>query len=105
MIDDSPGKPIQIWNMIGRRPILASGNSNGDPQMLVFAGGLSLPTLRLLIVHDDADRAFDYIASANFASQPNVIVMILVVAVIGLVMLMLIAGELGKHATAQTAES
>jgi phosphoglycolate phosphatase-like HAD superfamily hydrolase len=65
VIDDGPGKPIQIWNVIGRRPILAAGNSNGDLEMLTFAGGPSLPALRLLLVHDDADREFDYIAGAE----------------------------------------
>jgi hypothetical protein len=65
VIDDGPGKPIQIWNLIGRRPILAAGNSNGDLQMLSFAGGKSLPALRLLVVHDDADREFDYEAGAE----------------------------------------
>ena len=64
VVDDGPGKPIQIWNVIGRRPILAAGNSNGDLPMLVFAGGVSLPALRLLVVHDDADREFDYVAGA-----------------------------------------
>jgi len=65
VIDDGPGKPIQIWNIIGRRPILAAGNSNGDQQMLNFAGGSSLPALRLLVVHDDAQREFDYDAGAE----------------------------------------
>ena len=65
VIDDGPGKPIQIWNLIGRRPILAAGNSNGDLQMLSFAGGKSLPALRLLVVHDDADREFEYEAGAE----------------------------------------
>jgi phosphoglycolate phosphatase-like HAD superfamily hydrolase len=65
VIDDGPGKPIQIWNVIGRRPILAAGNSNGDLQMLAFAGGASLSALRLLVVHDDAEREFDYVAGAE----------------------------------------
>jgi len=65
VIDDGPGKPIQIWNVIGRRPILAAGNSNGDLPMLAFAGGPSLPALRILVVHDDADREFDYVAGAE----------------------------------------
>ena len=47
VVDDGPGKPIQIWNVIGRRPILAAGNSNGDLQMMKFAGGPSSPALRL----------------------------------------------------------
>jgi phosphoglycolate phosphatase-like HAD superfamily hydrolase len=65
VIDDGPGKPVQIWNVIGRRPILAAGNSNGDLPMLAFAGGTSLPALRLLVIHDDADREFDYVAGAE----------------------------------------
>jgi hypothetical protein len=65
VIDDGPGKPVQIWNVIGRRPILAAGNSNGDLPMLAFAGGASLPALRLLVVHDDGDREFDYVAGAE----------------------------------------
>jgi phosphoserine phosphatase len=67
VIDDGPGKPIQIWNVIGRRPILAAGNSNGDLQMMKFAGGASLPALRLLVIHDDAEREFDYVAGAEKA--------------------------------------
>ena len=65
VIDDGPGKPVQIWNIIGRRPILAAGNSNGDLQMLNFAGGNSLPALRLLVVHDDQQREFNYLAGAE----------------------------------------
>jgi phosphoserine phosphatase len=65
VIDDGPGKRIQIWHVIGRRPILAAGNSNGDLPMLLFAGGPSLPALRILVVHDDADREFDYVAGAE----------------------------------------
>ena len=65
VVNDGPGKPIQIWNVIGRRPILAAGNSNGDLEMLAFAGGPSLPALRLLVVHDDRDREFDYVAGAE----------------------------------------
>jgi len=65
VIDDGPGKPVQIWNVIGRRPILVAGNSNGDLPMMTFAGGPSLPALQLLVVHDDAEREFDYVAGAE----------------------------------------
>ena len=65
VVDDGPGKIIQIWNIIGQRPIIAAGNSNGDLQMLTFAGGSSLPALRLLVAHDDAEREFDYQAGAE----------------------------------------
>ncbi len=67
VIDDGPGKPVQIWNLTGRRPILSAGNSNGDLPMLAFTGGASLPGLRLLVLHDDAEREFDYVAGAEEA--------------------------------------
>ena len=65
--DDGPTKPTRIWSRIGRRPILAGGNSNGDIQMLRFARGPGRPALRLLVLHDDAEREFDYTAGAEDA--------------------------------------
>ncbi|MCB9162414.1 MAG: haloacid dehalogenase-like hydrolase [Caldilineaceae bacterium] len=65
VVDDGPAKPLQIWNVVGRRPILAAGNSNGDLEMLSFTGGPSGPALRLLVVHDDGEREFDYVAGAE----------------------------------------
>ena len=61
-LDDGPMKPVRLWSRIGRRPILAAGNSNGDIEMLEFTSGM-----RLLILHDDADREFDYTAGAEKA--------------------------------------
>jgi hypothetical protein len=63
--DDGPTKPVRIWSRVGRRPILAGGNSNGDLPMLEFAGGPSRPGLRLLVLHDDPEREFDYVAGAE----------------------------------------
>ena len=63
--DDGPTKPVRIWSRIGRRPILTGGNSNGDVPMLEFAGGPTRPALRLLLLHDDAEREFDYVAGAE----------------------------------------
>ena len=37
VLDDGPAKPTRIWSRVGRRPILAAGNSNGDIEMLRFA--------------------------------------------------------------------
>lgn len=51
--DDGEEKPIRIWSRIGRRPLFAAGNSNGDMAMLDFARGGSQPGLALLIHHDD----------------------------------------------------
>lgn len=65
--DDGPEKPIRIWSRVGRRPILAVGNSNGDIPMLSFAGGPRRPALRLLLNHDDAEREFDYAKGAEKA--------------------------------------
>lgn len=59
-LDDGPIKPVRIWGRAGRRPIFAAGNSNGDIEMLEFTRGL-----RLLVLHDDADREFDYTAGAE----------------------------------------
>ena len=39
-LDDGPMKPVRLWSRIGRRPILAAGNSNGDIEMLEFTRGL-----------------------------------------------------------------
>ncbi|MDT5007053.1 MAG: hypothetical protein QOJ24_4229 [Mycobacterium sp.] len=61
-LDDGPVKPTRLWSRIGRRPILAAGNSNGDIEMLEFTRGL-----RLLVLHDDAEREFDYTAGAERA--------------------------------------
>ncbi len=65
VFDDGPVKPVRIWSRIGRRPILAGGNSNGDIQMLKYAGGEGRPALRLLVLHDDDEREFDYTAGAE----------------------------------------
>jgi hypothetical protein len=43
--DDGPVEPVRIWSRIGKRPILAAGNSNGDMPMLRYAGGKDRPAL------------------------------------------------------------
>jgi haloacid dehalogenase-like hydrolase len=68
-LDDGPQKPIRIWSRVGRRPLLAAGNSNGDIQMLEFTRHQDKPFLRLLVLHDDADREFDYTAGAEQALE------------------------------------
>jgi hypothetical protein len=65
--DDGTEKPVRIWSRVGRRPILAVGNSNGDLPMLGFADTPGKAPLRMLILHDDADREFDYVAGAEDA--------------------------------------
>ncbi len=69
VFDDGPEKPVRIWNRIGRRPILSAGNSNGDDEMLMYSGRPGEAALRLLILHDDAEREFDYTAGAERALE------------------------------------
>jgi phosphoserine phosphatase len=69
VFDDGPVKPVRIWSRIGRRPILAAGNSNGDIPMLRYAGGPSRPALRLLVLHDDDEREFAYTGGAEQALE------------------------------------
>jgi phosphoserine phosphatase len=64
-LDDGPMKPVRLWSRIGRRPIFAAGNSNGDIEMLEFTHASSGPSFELLVLHDDADREFDYTAGAD----------------------------------------
>ncbi|MUL45814.1 haloacid dehalogenase-like hydrolase [Mycobacterium sp. CBMA293] len=61
-LDDGPIKPVRIWGRIGRRPIFAAGNSNGDIEMLQYTKGF-----QLLVQHDDTDREFAYAAGAERA--------------------------------------
>jgi phosphoserine phosphatase len=68
-LDDGPEKPVRIWNRIGRRPLLAAGNSNGDVPMLEFTDHADRATLRLLVLHDDAEREFAYTSGAETALQ------------------------------------
>ncbi len=68
IFDDGPVKPIRIWSRIGRRPLIAVGNANGDIPFLRFAGG-EAPALRMLVLHDDAEREFDYTAGAEQALE------------------------------------
>ena len=59
-IDDKEGKPVGIMRHIGKRPILAGGNSDGDFAMLEWTTAGDGARLGLLIHHTDADREFAY---------------------------------------------
>ena len=59
-IDDGPGKPVGINQFIGRRPILAFGNSDGDLQMLEWTAAGPGARLMLLVHHTDAVREYAY---------------------------------------------
>lgn len=59
-VDDKAGKPVGINRKIGRRPILASGNSDGDYEMLQWTSAGDGPRLSILLHHTDADREWAY---------------------------------------------
>jgi phosphoserine phosphatase len=59
-IDDHAGKPENIELQIGRRPLIAVGNSDGDLEMLQYSASSTRPSLQLLVHHDDAAREYAY---------------------------------------------
>ena len=59
-IDDKAGKPLAINKFIGRRPIAAFGNSDGDFEMLEWTTAGAGPRLAAIVHHDDASREFAY---------------------------------------------
>jgi hypothetical protein len=59
-IDDKAGKPAGIQQHIGRRPILAFGNSDGDYQMLEWTTAGAGKRLGLILHHDDGEREYAY---------------------------------------------
>ncbi len=60
LIDDGPGKPVGIERFIGRRPIFAFGNSDGDQQMLEWVASGDGARFAGLVHHTDADREWSY---------------------------------------------
>ena len=59
-VDDGPGKPVGINRFIGRRPIFAFGNSDGDWQMLQWTAAGSGARFAGIVHHTDADREYAY---------------------------------------------
>jgi phosphoglycolate phosphatase-like HAD superfamily hydrolase len=59
-IDDKEGKPIAIQKFIGRRPVAAFGNSDGDLQMLQWTCDASGPRFCLYLHHTDGEREWAY---------------------------------------------
>jgi hypothetical protein len=60
LVDDGAGKPLGIQRFIGRRPIFAFGNSDGDQQMLEWTAAGDGPRFMGLVYHTDAEREFAY---------------------------------------------
>ena len=65
-IDDGPGKPVAINKFIGRRPIAAFGNSDGDLQMLQYVTAEGGRRFGLIVHHDDAAREVAYDRKSPF---------------------------------------
>ncbi len=65
-IDDKAGKPVGIHRLIGRRPILAVGNSDGDYEMLEYTTAGSGPRLGLIVHHTDGEREVAYDRASAF---------------------------------------
>ncbi|MGD1111342.1 MAG: HAD family hydrolase [Mycobacterium sp.] len=63
--NEGSAKVANIQTQLGRRPILAAGNSGGDREMLEWAQATGSPGLALLIDHDDAEREFHYTGTAQ----------------------------------------
>jgi phosphoglycolate phosphatase-like HAD superfamily hydrolase len=59
-VNDGPGKPVGIARLIGRRPIAAFGNSDGDFQMIEWTTAGEGPRFGLFVHHDDAEREWAY---------------------------------------------
>jgi phosphoglycolate phosphatase-like HAD superfamily hydrolase len=59
-IDDKVGKPMGIHKFIGRRPIMAFGNSDGDFEMLEWTTAAKGPRFGLIVHHTDAEREYAY---------------------------------------------
>ena len=60
LVDDKAGKPVGIHQVIGRRPIAAFGNSDGDFEMLEWVTSGSGPRFGLIVHHTDAEREWAY---------------------------------------------
>jgi hypothetical protein len=70
-IDDKAGKPVGINKFIGRRPIFAFGNSDGDLQMLQWTAAGDGPRFMGLIHHTDAQREYAYNQLSSFGRLDN----------------------------------
>jgi len=60
LMNDGPGKPVGISRFLGRRPVAAFGNSDGDYQMLEYTTGGPGRRLGVIVHHDDAAREYAY---------------------------------------------
>ena len=69
--NEGAAKVSNIQGQLGRRPLLVAGNSGGDREMLEWAAAGSGPSLALLVNHDDAEREFAYVSTAETFAEPE----------------------------------
>lgn len=67
-IDDKEGKPEGIQRYIGRKPVFAGGNSDGDLQMLRWAASNDLKSFQLYVHHTDSTREWAYDRNSHFGT-------------------------------------
>jgi hypothetical protein len=58
--NEREGKVLNVYDVVGRKPLFAAGNSDGDYHMLKWTTSGEDPGLAVLVLHDDAEREFDY---------------------------------------------
>ena len=69
-VDDKAGKPVGIWQFIGRRPIACFGNSDGDQAMLQYTTiDNPRPSFGLIVHHTDGDREYAYDAKPKSSGK------------------------------------
>jgi hypothetical protein len=69
-VDDKAGKPVGIWQFIGRRPIACFGNSDGDLAMLQYTTiNNPRPSFGLIVHHTDGDREYAYDANPKSSGK------------------------------------
>ncbi len=71
LLNDKTGKPEDINLFIGRKPIIAFGNSDGDRQMLEWTQSREGAHMMLLVHHDDAEREYAYGAESKVGTFSN----------------------------------
>lgn len=68
--DDKGGKPVGINTVIGKRPVAAFGNSDGDKEMLEWTAAGPKAPLMMLVHHDDATREYAYGPAGGLPDSP-----------------------------------
>ena len=73
-VNDEKGKPVNILRMVGKRPIIAVGNSEGDRDMLEYSDDKNpaTPDLQMIVNHDDPEREYEYaVEKVNHLAAKN----------------------------------